>query len=103
MTLPRRLLLASAAALVAIRTPLSPSRATRIKEASGVHHQAATGDDDDAAGPAYARRPPPPAPRPTRRSARWTLRREWAVIVDFNTGTTLLDKSGGCRDAAHPR
>jgi D-alanyl-D-alanine carboxypeptidase (penicillin-binding protein 5/6) len=88
MTLDRRLLLLSGAALMVHPALAKPRRAVKEKPAPA---HAAGGDEEDngadAGGAATPNGPPASTPLgPMDTSARW------AVILDYNTGATLLDK-----------
>ncbi len=84
----RFLLLSGAALLAAGQAAAKPRRA--VRESPAAHKQ--SGDDEDAGGadtgaPAAGGAPADTPLGPMDTSARW------AVIVDFNTGATILDKA----------
>ena len=84
----RRFLLLSGAALAACGPVLAhPRHVAKDALTGGAHHPAASGDDEE--GGAYAGGASGPANTPL---GPMDTSAQWAVILDFNTGATLLDK-----------
>ena len=85
----RRFLLLSGAALAACGPAAAhPHHAAKESAAGGAHHPAAPGDDEEASG-AYTGGSTGPAETPL---GPMDTSAQWAVILDFNTGATLLNK-----------
>ncbi len=85
----RRFLLLSGAAFVAAGQAVAKPRKA-VRESPGAHKQ--SGDDEDAGGADNAAPAAGGAPANTPLGPMDTSAR-WAVIVDFNTGATILDKA----------